>query len=62
MQVIKIKNGLTILAKSSIWNAWLGPAFASAGGYKTAFKIHVEISLWEQVEMESFWSLGKLIV
>ena len=38
MQVIKIKNGLTILAKSSIWDAWLGPAFASAGGYETALK------------------------
>ena len=55
-------NTLAILAKSSIWGAWLGLACASADGYNTAFKIQVEISLWQQVKMDSFWSLGQLIV
>ena len=49
-------NTLTILAKSSCWDAWLGPECASEGGYKTGFKIQVEISLWQQVKIESFWS------
>ena len=53
---------LTILAKSSIWDAWLGPECASTGEYNTAFKIQTEVSLWHQVKMESFWSLGQLIV
>ena len=53
---------LTILAKSSIWDASLGPACASAGVYNTAFKIQSEISLWQKVKMGSFWSLGQLIV
>ena len=45
-------NTLTILANSSIWDAWLGPEFASAGGHNTAFKIQAEISLWQQVKIE----------
>ena len=44
-------NTLAILAKSSIWGAWLGLACASADGYNTAFKIQVEISLWQQVKI-----------
>ena len=55
-------NTLTILAKSSIWDAWLSPECASTGEYNTAFKIQAEVSLWHQVKMESFWSLGQLIV
>ena len=55
-------SALTILTKSSIWSGWLGPACASAGAYNTAFKIQAEIFLWQQVKMESFWSLGQLIV
>ena len=42
-------------------NAWLSPECASAGEYNTAFKIQVEISLPQQVKMDSFWSLGQLI-
>ena len=38
-------NTLTILAKSFIWDAWLGPECAPAGEYNTAFKIQAEISL-----------------
>ena len=55
-------NTLTILAKSSIWGAWLGPACAFAGGDNTAFKIQAELFLWQEVKMESFWGLGQLIV
>ena len=55
-------NALTVLAKSSIWGAWLGPARASIGGYNLVFKIQADIFLWQQVKMESFWSLGQLIV
>ena len=53
---------LTILEKSSIWDAWLGPTCASAGGYNTTFKIQADISLLQQVKMESFWSIGQLNV
>ena len=53
---------LNILAKSSIWDALLVPECVSAGGYNTAFEIQAEISLLQQVKMESFWSLGQLIV
>ena len=45
-------NTLTILAKSSSWDAWLGPECASDGGYKTGFTIQAEISLWQQVKIE----------
>ena len=55
---VNIKT-LTTFAKSSTWDAWLCPKSASAGEYKTAFKIQAEISLWQ---MESFWSLGQLVV
>ena len=55
-------NNLSILAKSSTGDAWLGPECTSAGEYITTFKIQAEISLWQQVKMESFWSLGLLIV
>ena len=55
-------NTFTILAKSSIWDGWLDPEFASAAEYNTAFKTQAEIFLWQQVKMESFWSLGQLIV
>ena len=50
-------NTLAILTKSSIWGTWLGLACASADGYNTAFKIQVEISLWQPVKMDSFWNL-----
>ena len=49
---------LTILAKNFIWDAWLGPECASAGGYNTAFKTQAEIFLWQQVKI----SLGQLMV
>ena len=55
-------NTLTILTKSSIWDGWLGTECFSAGEYNTAFKIQAEIFLWQQVKIESFWSLGQLIV
>ena len=42
---------LTILAKRSILDAWLGPGRASAGGYNTVLKIETEISPWQQVKM-----------
>ena len=48
--------------KSTIWVAWQGPECISAGGYNTAFRIQAEMSLWQQVKMELFWSLGHLIV
>ena len=38
-------NTLIILAKISIWDGWLGPEFASAGEYNTAFKTQAEIFL-----------------
>ena len=59
---IRKKDTLTILAKSCIWDGWLGPKFASAGKYNTAFKTQAEIFFCQQVKMESFWSLGQLIV
>ena len=55
-------NELTVLAKSSICDAWLNRECAYAGGYNTAFKIQAEKSFWQQVKMNSFWSLGQLIV
>ena len=38
---------LTILAKKSILDAWLGPERASAGGYNTVLKIQTKISPWQ---------------
>ena len=38
-------NALIIIAKNSSWDAWPDPECAS--GYKTAFKIQAEISLWD---------------
>ena len=46
---LHILSMLTILTKSSTWDAWLGPAGASASRYNTAFKTQVGISLWQQV-------------
>ena len=43
-------------------DAWLVAECASEGGYNIAFKIQEEISLWQQVKIESFWSLSQLIV
>ena len=48
-------NTLTILAKSSIWIAWVGRECASAGGYTIAFKIQAKIFFRQQVMVESFW-------
>ena len=58
-------NTLTIylsltFVKSSIWDAWLGGECALV--YNTSLKIQAKILLWKQVKMESFWSLGQLIV
>ena len=51
---INLNTLTTILAKSSIWDACLGPKYAFAGGYNTALKIQAEISLWQPVKMLSF--------
>ena len=37
-------NTLTILAKSCIWDFWLGQECASPGGFNIAFKIQAEMS------------------
>ena len=59
---------LTILTKSSILDALLGPKLASAVEYNPVLKIQTEISHWQQVKEESFqstitvWSLGQKTV
>ena len=44
-------NTSRILAKSSIWDGWLGPEFTSAGEQNTAFTTQAGIFLWLQVKM-----------
>lgn len=45
-------NTLTIRAKSSVLDTWLGPECTSIGGHKTAFKIQAEIFFWQNVKTE----------
>ena len=53
--VISINSKLlTILAKSSILDARLGPECVSTGRYNTNLKIQMELSPRQQVKMESF--------
>ena len=55
---------LTVLARNSMLDAWLGLECASAGGYNIAIKIKMFISTWQQAKMAPFyiWNLGQLIV
>ena len=45
---------VTILAKSSILDTWLGAECASADGYNIVLKVQTEMSPWQQVKTESF--------
>ena len=56
-------NALTILAKCSIWGAWLlGPACAPTGGYNTTLKIQADIFLWQQVQSKHRWNHFEVLV
>ena len=51
----------TILSKSSIWDAWLGPECSSAGGFNKLFKIQVQRYLAPSKDV-IFRSSSQLIV
>ena len=56
-------NALTILAKCSIWGAWLlGPACAPTGGYSTTLKIQADVFLWQQVQSKYRWNQFEVLV
>ena len=47
---------LTVLAKSSILDIWIGPECAFPSECNTVPKIQTEITPWQEVKMASFWS------
>ena len=50
---ICISLPLIFLAKTSIFNVWLGPECASADVHNTVLKSETVIFEWQQVRMES---------